>query len=326
MAGRRQHEEEEHENHERWLVTYADMVTLLMVLFIVMFAMSQVDERKYYELRAGLADGFGSSVLNGGGAITDDPGAADQITVAPQLEVSQLPPQAAAQVEQAVAKAASEAETRRRDRIEAERAGEVERLGGVAERLEAALADHGLQDDVRTSFDQRGLVISLVSRHVVFEADVATLSPRGAEVLAVLAPVLADIPDPLEIDGHTNQVKVKPAFYDTDWDLSAARALTVLHTLHGRYGLPAHRLSLSAFGSTRPLVPPDRPGSQEVNKRVDIVVLTDLADGLGPNPGAGDGRTPEPERPTSQDTTQQGASAAELPAALNPPDDPGAPR
>ena len=76
---RRKHEEhEEHENHERWLVTYADMVTLLMVLFIVMFAMSQVDERKYAQLKEGLAAGFGESdsILTGSESIQSQPGTA----------------------------------------------------------------------------------------------------------------------------------------------------------------------------------------------------------------------------------------------------------
>ena len=326
MAGRRQHEEEEHENHERWLVTYADMVTLLMVLFIVMFAMSQVDERKYYELRAGLADGFGESVLNGGGAVTDDPGAADQITVAPQLAMTPMPPEAtdadSKAMEQAVAKGVASNESLRRDRAAADQAVERERLGGVAARLSEALRANGLEDDVKTSFDGRGLVISLVSRHVVFERDMATLSPRGAQVLATLAPVLRDIPDPLEVDGHTNQAPGKPANYATDWDLSAARALTVLRTLNTRYGLETDRLSLSAFGHTKPLVPVSRPDSQEINKRVDIVVLTTVAGGLAVQPESAGRERGQDEQDPGRGSP--GVSAASSP--LTPPDDSGAPR
>ena len=90
---RKKHEDhEEHENHERWLVTYADMVTLLMVLFIVMFAMSQVDERKYAQLKEGLAAGFGESdaILTGSESIQTQPGAAPVDAVAPQLSQSTL--------------------------------------------------------------------------------------------------------------------------------------------------------------------------------------------------------------------------------------------
>jgi chemotaxis protein MotB len=92
-----------------------------------------------------------------------------------------------------------------------------------------------------------------------------------------MATVLATVPDPLEVDGHTNQMGVKPKYFATDWDLSAARAVTVLRRLNEVAGLPSDRLSLAAFGHERPLVDPSRPGSQRINKRVDIVVLSGLS-------------------------------------------------
>lgn len=262
--------EEEHENHERWLVTYADMVTLLMVLFIVMFAMSQVDERKFNALKAGLAAGFGqsTSIQDGSESILDNTGALP----APMMSGQTLTAAQQAAVDQAV----SQAELQRTQRIYAEAEAEAARLDEVRERLEAALAAQGLEDDVVTSIDDRGLVVSLVSRHVVFEADLATLSPRGREIVTTLAPVLADLPDPLEVSGHTNQVPVKPRYFATDWDLSSARALTVLRYLEEQGGIAGERLRSSAYGHERPLLDPDEPGSQEVNKRVDIVVLSSL--------------------------------------------------
>jgi chemotaxis protein MotB len=153
---------------------------------------------------------------------------------------------------------------------------EVDRLKALLERLNRALRAHHLEDDVQTSIDDRGLVLSLVSRHVVFEPNLATLSSRGRLVVDTLAPVLRDIPDPLQIDGHTNQVKVKPKYYPTDWELSAARAVTVLRHLNEADGVPAVRMTASAFGHEKPLVDPSKPGSQRVNKRVDIVVLSTL--------------------------------------------------
>ena len=79
---------------------------------------------------------------------------------------------------------------------------------------------------------------------------------------------------PVEIDGHTNQVKVKPKYYPTDWELSAARAVTVLRRLNEVDHIPANRLSETGFGHTKPLEDPSIPGSQKINKRVDIVVLS----------------------------------------------------
>ncbi|MCW2772430.1 MAG: OmpA/MotB domain protein [Nocardioides sp.] len=269
---RHRHEEpEEPENHERWLVTYADMLTLLMVLFIVMFAMSQVDDTKYAALRSGLAEGFGaeSSFMKGTDSILEDrPPAAG-----PELVSSQIFQALPDEQRQLVVEAVNAEETRRVQRKYAEAETEADKLEDVREKLMAALVRAGLEHDVRTTIDERGLVVSLVSRHVVFQADIAELSERGRDVVDTLAPVLREVPNALRVDGHTNQEPVQPRLYATDWDLSAARAVTVLRRLNEHGGVPQDRLSLSAFGHERPLVDPRLPDSQQVNKRVDIVVL-----------------------------------------------------
>jgi chemotaxis protein MotB len=266
--------EEEHENHERWLVTYADMVTLLMVLFIVMFAMSQVDEKKFNALKEGLAAGFGqpTSILDGSSKLLEQPGSAYAAPIAPVEIAADLPPKERAEVVKAVAKY----DRLRQQRKHAAAEIELNRLETVRKKLNAALARRGLQDDVRTMIDERGLVVSLVSRHVVFEADVAELSPRGRLVVDTIAPVLRDLDEPLAIDGHTNQVKVKPKYFPTDWELSAARAVRVLRYLNETQGIPNSRMTASAFGHEKPIVDPRKPGSQRVNKRVDIVVRSTL--------------------------------------------------
>jgi chemotaxis protein MotB len=267
---RARHEEEEHDNHERWLVTYADMLTLLMVLFIVMFALSQVDEHKYNALRAGLAEGFGadSSITRGSSSVLEE---------APPAGPEVVPSKVFADMstaEQQLVRAAVDAEQQRREsgKLAAAEA-EAKRLDHMRDRLMRALAKAGLAQDVRTTIDERGLVVSLVSRHVVFQPDIADLSPRGERVVDVLARVLRTVPNDLRIDGHTNQEPVKPRFYATDWDLSAARAVTVLRRLNERDGIQKTRLSAAAFGHERPLIDPSKPGAQAVNKRVDIVVL-----------------------------------------------------
>ena len=266
--------DEEHVNHERWLVTYADMVTLLMVLFIVMFAMSQVDQKKFEQLKAGLAVGFGQAptIESGSTSILEQSGNSAAEAIAPT--------QFAIDTKLANASPAARKNPQRDDAQEqarlAEARSELDRLSKLLERLNRALRAHHLEDDVQASIDNRGLVVSLVSRHVVFEPNLATLSARGQEVVDTLAPVLRDIPDPLEIDGHTNQVKVKPKFYPTDWELSAARAVTVLRRLNEDDHVPAARMTASAFGHEKPLIDPSKPGSQRINKRVDIVVLSTL--------------------------------------------------
>ncbi|MDT0200792.1 flagellar motor protein MotB [Nocardioides sp. AE5] len=272
--GKKRELEEEHENHERWLVSYADMITVLMALFIVLFAMSQVDETKYQELKESLRSGFGQSgvmmhekntVLNGQGATVSS-------AIVPDAELEGLTPEQVQMVDRAI----NREEVLAHQRRVAEAQNEADRLDEVRRRLEAALAAHGLEDDVQATIDDRGLVISMVSRHVVFDLDLATLTDRGREVVDTLAPVLRDIDDPLQVDGHTNQAPGKPRYYASDWDLASARAITVLRHLNEQGGIDKTRLSASSYGMERPLVDPDKPGSQDVNKRVDIVVLTSL--------------------------------------------------
>ena len=269
-GGRRKRgeEHEEHENHERWLVTYADMVTLLMVLFIVMFAMSSVDQKKFNELKAGLAAGFGesTSVMTGSNSTMEEPGVGAISPVEPGNFAGQATP-AVQRAEQAL---------KQQDQNLSDAQREAARLDGLGKELAKALKEAGLSNDVTRKITGDGLVLSLTSRHVVFQPDRAELSPRGQRVLDAVAPVLRKATEDLRIDGHTNQVPVKPRYFATDWDLSAARAVTVLRYLNEVGGIPGPRLSAAAFGHEVPLVDPSEPGSQDINKRVDIVVLSAL--------------------------------------------------
>ena len=272
MGHKKREIHEEHENHERWLVTYADMVTLLMVLFIVMFAMSTVDEKKYEQLREGLAVGFGreQSVLNGASPVSNAEGVNEPGEASYQMLLAQVPESQ----RETVTKILQESDRLRNERAAGEATLEVDRLLKVWARIDKALRRQGLRDDVRATIDDRGLVVSLVSEHVVFEPNVAELTARGRRVVDTLAPVLAELTEPVELDGHTNQEKVKPKYYPTDWELSLARAVHVLRRLEEVHGIRAGRLRATGFGHTKPLVDPARAGSQKVNKRVDIVVLS----------------------------------------------------
>jgi chemotaxis protein MotB len=268
---RRQEEHEEHVNHERWLVSYADMMTLLMVLFIVMFAISQVDQRRFDQLKDGMAAGFGAtaSPFQGTDGTMDGEGSQAMEQATPDLSSTQ-PQQLGAAT--SPARRAVEAEQRADD--EAAARHELNRLEKVEKQVERVLRKQGLQHDVSMAIDERGLSISMVSRHIVFQADRADLTPRGEQVLDVLSPVIRALPNRIEVDGHTNQVKVKPKYYPTDWELSAARAVNVLRYLdeHGR--VPASRMTAVAYGHERPLRDPSLPGAAELNKRVDLVVVS----------------------------------------------------
>jgi chemotaxis protein MotB len=279
MSKRKRHEEhEQHSNHERWLVSYADMMTLLMVLFIVLFAISQVDQKKFDQLREGMAAGFGQqpSPFQGDRSVLAEAGVAPMAPVAPGQVTTQTTQTGLGGPAAASDDADAAASERARDYAEAER--EVARLEALRRKVHAALRKEGLADDVAMRIDERGLRISLVSRHIVFQANLAELSARGIRVLEVIAPVIRPLPNHIEVAGHTNQVKVKPKYYPSDWDLSAARAVTVLRHLKEQGGVPGDHMMAAAYGHEQPLIDPSKAGSQELNKRVDVLVLSTAQD------------------------------------------------
>jgi chemotaxis protein MotB len=270
----RKHEEEEHENHERWLVSYADMMTLLLVLFVVLFAMSQVDKEKFAALAKGLSASFGGPISaqpgpTPEGSVLDGlPGALDIASaIAPEETVAQ------AEVDAAAAQAAlAEAQ-----QVAAEARAEYEDLSAVRERIEAALAAAGHAGAARFEIDERGLVVHIVADQVLFDAEEAVLRPEGQQLLDALAPTLREVPNDLGVEGHANHLPVTPGGpWPSNWELSAYRATTVVRYLTTD-GVPGTRMVANGYSDTRPLVPPTDPNSISVNRRVDVVVLSDAS-------------------------------------------------
>jgi chemotaxis protein MotB len=272
-GGRRakKHEEEEHENHERWMVSYADMVTLLLVLFIVLYAMSQVDKDKFAALASGLSETFGNPITvmtstTPDGAVLDGlPGAVDI--------ASALPPDttvAKAEVDAAAAQAALE----RAARVSAEAQGAYQELAAARAQLEQALEEAGYAGAARFEIDERGLVVHIVADAVLFDAEEAVLRPEGAAILGAVAPTLAGLPNVLRVEGHANHLPVTAGGpWPSNWELSNWRASTVLRYLAGE-GVPETTMSAAGYSSTKPLVPITDPTALNVNRRVDVVVLS----------------------------------------------------
>jgi chemotaxis protein MotB len=275
-ARRKRHggHDEEHENHERWLLTYADMITLLMVLFIVMFAISQVDQRKFAALKDGLAAGFGAkSAFDGGtGALQDNGQANSVINVAPEIPAA---PTSAAQ-RTAIREAMATADRARAQAELAHAQRQVEDFHALQRRITAALRERRAGAGVRFSIDERGLVVTIVTSSVVFPGDSAVLLPAGRRILDAIGPALRPLPNSIEVDGHTNQLPVPTRAYPSAWELSTARASTVVRYLSDRLGVPPNRLSAAGYAGERPLYPPRDPRAVTLNRRVEIVVLSAL--------------------------------------------------
>ncbi|MGY1703656.1 flagellar motor protein MotB [Geodermatophilus sp. SYSU D00697] len=270
----KKHEEEEHENHERWMVSYADMLTLLFVLFVVLFAMSQVDKDKFAALAKGLSESLGGPIAvqpgpTPEGSVLDGlPGAVDIASaIAPDRTVEQ------AEVDAAAAQAAL-AESQR---VAGEAQAEYDELAAARDRIESALRMAGHEGAARFEIDERGLVVHIVADQVLFDAEEAVLRPEGRTVLDAIAPTLRALPNDLGVEGHANHLPVTPGGpWPSNWELSAYRATTVVRYLAGD-GVPQERMAANGYSDTRPLVPDTDPDAVTVNRRVDVVVLSDAS-------------------------------------------------
>jgi chemotaxis protein MotB len=267
----KKHEEEEHENHERWLVSYADMVTLLMCLFIVLFAMSQVDQAKFAALSAGLSESFGAPITALPGT-SPEGSVLDALPAAVDIAAGIAPGDKADQSE--VDAAAAQAAAERAKRVAAEATTAYDELAEARAQIEAALAAAGYSGAARYEIDERGLVVHIVADAVLFDAEEAVLRPQGRQILDAVAPSLTGLPNVLRVEGHANHLPVtRGGPWPSNWELSGYRASTVLRYLAGD-GVPEPRMSATGYSSTRPLVPETDPDALSVNRRVDIVVLS----------------------------------------------------
>jgi chemotaxis protein MotB len=284
---RRRHDEEheEHENHERWLVSYADMMTLLMVLFIVMFAISQVDQKKFMALKTGLAAGFGAPVafVDGADRLLDPGGsvAPDTVNLAGSAgDGKASAAEKATQRKQQQAQAATVATlVQATNRAQVER--EVNNLRRARAQITAALGRQGLSNAATFRFDERGLVVTIATDKVLFDSGSATLTPEGQRILDAVAPTLAELPNRLSIDGHTNWLPISTPQFPSNWELSGDRASGVLRYLIAQHGIPGTRMTATGFADTRPLLPRSDPRALTVDRRVEIVVLARVDNSSG---------------------------------------------
>jgi chemotaxis protein MotB len=268
----RKHIEEEHVNHERWMVSYADMLTLLMVLFIVLFAISQVDQKKFDQLKNGLAGGFGapSVTVGGNGPISDSGETTGSLTVGPPENV--LPKSPGDPEVDAAARAADRA---RQSQLATLAEEEANNLIKVRNAMRGALEKQGLRDAVKFEINERGLIVSILTDEVIFSGDSAVLRRGGARVLNAVTPALRATPNGIIVEGHTNHLGVANPQYPTLWELSTARSSTVVRYLIGR-GIDPQRLEAAGFGKERPLFKPSDSRAITQNRRVEVVVLSNL--------------------------------------------------
>lgn len=255
-------EAEEHANHERWMISYADMLTLLLALFIVMFAISKVDAAKFDTFADGAAEAFGQANVALQGKVGINDGSNGILKDQEPNKDSTNPADVGILARQALA-----------ERQARERAmnAQLQKLAKVRDQIARHLQRRGLKDAVQMQLDERGLVVNIVTDKVLFDSGEAALRKDGVAVLGAIAPAIKNLPNRVTVEGHTDNVPISGR-YPSNWELSTARATTVLRELHTD-GLAATRSSASGYADTKPLMSNTSAARRQRNRRVAIVVL-----------------------------------------------------
>jgi chemotaxis protein MotB len=267
MAGhgrkKRAHHEEEHENEERWLVSFADMMTLLFCLFMVLFAISSVNTSKFEALQRSLKDAFSGAVLSGGHSMLNS-GSDEQKTKQSSVEppLPSLRPLTA--LNNTSAKSPGDAEKQAQ--------AEQQDFNALKRRIDKLAKDSGLQGKVQTTVRRRGLVIQLLTDKVFFASGDATLKPAASHLVDKIAGVVRDERrHPVVVEGHTDSQPISGSHYPSNWELSGARAGAVVRDFAAN-GVLARRMSLAGFASQEPIASNSTPEGREKNRRVEIVL------------------------------------------------------
>jgi chemotaxis protein MotB len=297
--GRRKKKHDDHVNHEAWAIPYGDLITLLLAFFVVMYAISSVNAGKFRVLSDSLNAAFR------GNPTTLEPLQIGEKTrgTGADMEMSIMNPS------QIAGRPRSMIETVRIDGLDGRGAGAAplpgagetghaqpitndahpmaSQLAKVADELENSLMPLVKSDLVTVRRHQFWLEVEVRS-DILFPSGVANLSDKAYPALDALAETLVKYPNPVRVEGHTDNRPISTRYYPSNWELSAARAASVVHRFQ-KAGLAAPRLSVIGFGDTRPTAPNDTAAGRDSNRRVVIVILsgdgapapTDAADTAG---------------------------------------------
>jgi chemotaxis protein MotB len=239
-----------HENHERWLVSYADFITLLFAFFVVMFASSQTDKSKAQQV----SDSVKNAMENGGiaataheilGGTVDEKGKGNALMKGPGgTEPKDLKPQPALPAEL------------------------LPSMNYLSAALESDIKDGKLE----LHLEPRGLVISL-RQGTFFPSGEDKLDPATFDSLAKIAKTIHALPNPVRLEGHTDSMPIHTTRFRSNWELSAARSIAMLELLSTTWGIPRERLAIAGYADTMPKESNDTVEGRAHNRRVDVVIL-----------------------------------------------------
>jgi chemotaxis protein MotB len=241
------------ENHERWLVSYADFITLLFAFFVVMYGISAVDAKKMKQVSQSFQQAF--NVVGTGGIGTIPIIEADFSNSLLDISSVQLNPSAG---------------------IHSMIQREQEELQNLEKMIHGAIEineeNTKLIEMVHVYIDEQGLIISLSAKYF-FDSGRAVLRSEVLPIIEQIAAILKTLDREIRIEGHTDDVPIQTTAYPSNWELSAARSTYVIKYLMEKFGFSPQRLSAVGYGEFRPIASNATEDGKARNRRVDIVVL-----------------------------------------------------
>lgn len=318
--GRRRHQHEEHTNHEAWAIPYGDLVTLLLAFFVVMYAMSSVNEGKYRILSDSLVAAFrgsprtlqpiqvGEKQVGSGADINMTVVQQAMLEGQPRTMLEGPPMKMTDVLSRSHGTASSDY-----DSEAARDAAAMRELESVAGEVERAMSN--LIRDQMIVVRRHGVWVEVEIRtDILFPSGVAVLSPEAQSILQQLAETLKPFPNPIRVEGHTDNLPIRSSAFPSNWELSAARAASVVH-LFTRSGMDPRRLAVVGLGENRPAESNDTEQGRNMNRRVLLVILSgnsspegDYADDRG-KPDPEELTAVPPEEPAPAATTAQAVPA-----------------
>ncbi len=266
----RRKKQEEEPNHERWLVSYADFITLLFAFFTTLYAISTVDVQKMGKMVTSMRESFDSNLFPAGSrSLSLNPGAGDNPS---SREILQSIDQRGTRAKNA----ANLASGSRRNLL----SGEKE-LGRLKREIEQILSAEVQKGRLRMKLEPRGLVISL-GEAGMYDSGSDQIKPEGKAMLDTVAMSLASLQNQIRVEGHTDNVPIRNSRFPSNWELSTARATGMLRYLVERYSFMPDLLSAGGYAEYRPAATNDTEEGRTHNRRVDIVVLDPAAARIEP--------------------------------------------
>ncbi|MBW4081606.1 flagellar motor protein MotB [Paenibacillus sp. S150] len=267
----------ERESSDRWMITYADLITLLLIFFVVLYAMSSLDTQKFNIITGSLSDTFktGSSVLDGGNGVLDGEQGAEDAGTGNNAEAGQGNTGDGSQASAPPSDAAEDRQPTARELAFREQEARLAALMGV---ITQYVADNNLEDQIFVTDKPQGIAITLSDRFL-FDAGQADLKPPALPALRQLSGLFRGIGATISIEGHTDNTPVSAGSrYNDNWELSGARALSVLRFFLDSGKLDPNTFQYAGYADTRPAASNSSAEGRQKNRRVEITVLRQLQD------------------------------------------------